>query len=176
MPPFREENHGALTAFEKHISIAEALLNTIAEISDRLVTYNDTELKRSRGDAWSDLWEKLQQARSITLRLGRDVTAFDAICARLQDPYMVAAQLGPIREEMRSSAIEAIEALRLAVPEVVIPSSLKMAPTAAPGGSGVTARNFSIPRRSVWDSPMVRYRIGVFIVVLIVASIRCATL
>jgi hypothetical protein len=160
--PFRE-NLAPFTAFEKHVAIAQTLLGTVVSLDDRLATYDDVDVWQARGEGWSGLWEQLQQARALALELGRDVAGFDAVCARLENPYLVAARLGPILPAMRVAAVEAIDALRTAVPEVALAAT--SAPPARPAAA----------RRSVWASPMFCFRIGLLVVVLLGGVIEWAT-
>ena len=174
--PFREDNHTDLAMFEKHISIAEELLNTIVELSAQLATYTDPELVRSRGDAWTGLWEQLQQARAIVERLGRDVAPYDAICGGLENPYIVSGRLGAIKRELLAAALAAMNALRATAPEIVIPSALTTATIASTSSNPTAATPPAAPARSAWDTQMVRFRIGIFIFVVIAGVIRCTTL
>jgi hypothetical protein len=165
MTPFREPDRSALATFAQHVSIAETLLGVIADLTAQVgIEADGNDTQRARGEAWSSLWEQLGQARAIAARLARDVTAFNAARVRAGDPYVVAAQLAPIPPAMRSAAVDAIAALRAAIPEVVVPSPPQPAEGATPTSPGSTWG--WRPGAIFW------FRIGILVALLLAALLR----
>jgi len=166
---YREEDRSELAAFKQHIEIAETLLGVNADLSEQLVsdTDDDGELRRARGETWGNLWEQLVQARTIVARLGRDVGPFDAERARAGNPYHVAAGMARIEEPMRVATRAAIDALRVAIPEVVIPVAAK---TPTPADTGIPRRPAASHFRM---TPMVWAQVGSFVAIVLVALARC---
>lgn len=119
MTAFRDQDRSELEVFKKHVEIAESLLDAIGEMTQYI--FNVSELRRMRGESWRDLWEQLDQARVIVEHLGRPIEAFDSERARAGDPYHVGAGIMPITQSMERATRAAIDALRTAVPEIVIP-------------------------------------------------------
>lgn len=123
MAPFRDADHSQLAAFKTHVSIAESLLDVVADFGARLRVQGDPELQTQRGESWRDLWMQLDQAREIAATSGRDSSAFDQVRASIGNVHLAAAGMQRISPEMLANAGTAIQALRMAVPEVVIPVS-----------------------------------------------------
>jgi len=122
MTAFRDQDHSQLAAFKVHISIAESLLDVVADFGAQMRAVANSELYAQRGETWSNLWTQLDQARQIAASLGRDLTAFDASRAEVGDVHL-ATTGQPITNAMLHATAAAIDTLRAAVPEVVIPRS-----------------------------------------------------
>ncbi|MBA3397391.1 MAG: hypothetical protein H0T89_32495 [Deltaproteobacteria bacterium] len=163
MMAYRESaDTSELAAFANHISIAETLLNVNLELLEQLGLQEEAELRRAYLQSWGDLWEQLDQARAIVVRLARDVSAYQVARARAGDPYLVAAGMIRINEAMREATVTAIATLRACVPEVVVPSTVK--PMARePGG----ARPAVSSRPSRLFGPRAAYFLGMLILVLV---------
>lgn len=84
---------------------------------------NVDELWRTQREAWGNLWSQLNDARSIVADLGRDLTGFDEIRQSIGDVHSQAAGLTPLNKGMLRAASNAINALRAAVPEIVVPQA-----------------------------------------------------
>lgn len=163
MTAYREVDAPGLTAFAKHISIAETLYGVNLDLLHHPERLTDDELQRSFLQTWGDLWEQLDQARAIVFRLKRDTAAFDAARGRGGDPYLVAAGIIPITQKMREATVMAIAALRACVPEVIVPASR---PT-APGGV--------VDSGSVTKSSLTWARVVFFFMTILVGTLaRCA--
>ena len=165
MSLYRDPEFFELENFLKHIAIAETLLAVNADLATRLSAEHHPEVERSYWQSWRDAWEQLRQARAIAARLGRDVTRIDAAHARAGDADLVAAAHSPITRDMRVAAKATVIALRRAVPESAIAESSTA--VASVSAEAETQR----PRVSL-VSPMVRLRIGMFIVVVIAALLK----
>src|SRR6185503_9856444 len=130
--------------FSQHLGVAEDQLEQIEAIPRRIEALKTgTGVTQALMDAlalqyakgWETLWDQLQAAREVCHKLGRDVRAYDAARGAAADIYVDVAKgsvfkLGnrvEIKWQNRptTSAHAAIEALRAAMPEVVV---MKQAP------------------------------------------------
>ena len=153
MSAYREPDPVKLADFAKHLEIALTLLGLNQSLGHRLLG-GSPDLVQSYRESWSDLWENLTQARAIAVSLQRDIGHFDEHQARAGNPHHVAGGLTPIRGEMRVATRAAIDCLRAAVPEVVVPDpAVETEPRPSPG----------LP-------VSVRWRIGVFVFTMIAAA------
>ena len=130
--------------FSQHLGVAEDQLEQIEAIPRRIealqsgtgvtqVLMDELTLQYAKG--WETVWDQLQAARAICHKLGRDVRAYDTARAAAADIYVDVAKGSAAkpgnRVEIRwqnrptTSAHAAIEALRAAMPEVVV---VKQAP------------------------------------------------
>lgn len=143
----------AANQFGQHIGIAE---DKLAEM-ERIPSYIDG-LKRGDGltqevmdiwavrwgEGWQVVWEQLKEARAIVAKRGRDVSAFDEARAAAGDIYInvasgKATRIGnevhvQWRNNSTQPARDAIEALRKAMPEVVVqqaPVNVDLAPSSS---------------------------------------------
>lgn len=154
MTAFRDPDRSELGTFAQHLSIAETLMGVQHELDQALHPDSTREERMASAQAWNDLWIQLQQARAIATRFGRDVAAYDVAFARggscIDDPVM-GLRIAPCA---RTAVAEALDALRAAFPEIVIPRPPPPAQH-APGASP--------PWR---PSPMMIYRLTLLTTVL----------
>jgi hypothetical protein len=167
MIAYRDPDFSELETFLKHISIAETLFGTNADLAARLSTVRDPDLEQSYRQTWNDAWEQLAQARTIVVRLGRDPTAIDAERARAGDHNLVAAGLESIKRDMRVAAKSTIIALRRALPEAALAAGPSHRPAIDANPPQITR-----PNRFFRMTPMVGVRIGVLAIGLMGALIR----
>jgi hypothetical protein len=143
---YREVDPRVLADLAAHVGLATALLDQFVAIPKRMSAAKREELRaleREARTAWESLWDQLGQARELVRALGREVSAFDAARRSAGDIWLDAA-----RVDLRTAygghttftwhtapiapAKAAIEALRAAVPEVVIseppPQDLELQP------------------------------------------------
>lgn len=121
MAAFRDPDRAELTTFAQHVAMAETLLGIHRDLTATLHPGSSTEERHAPLRAWDDMHGQLEQARAIAVRFGRDVTAYDAAYARTGvRTYDALGQL-VIATIARTSAAEAIDALRAAFPEVIVP-------------------------------------------------------
>ena len=130
--------------FSQHLGVAEDQLEQIEAIPRRIealksgtgvtqALMDGLALQYAKG--WEALWDQLQAAREVCHKLGRDVSAYDAARAAAADIYVDVAKGSAFklgnrveikwRNRPTTSAHAAIEALRTAMPEVVV---VKQAP------------------------------------------------
>lgn len=119
--PYREPDHRALAQFATHVTQAETSLRAYVQVRARYSTGFHLMWRgdRAMARAWEAAWAALAQARAIVVGLGRAVPAFDELAER-------SADFDPRRVTFarRSTGImvaDAIDHLRAAVPEIVVP-------------------------------------------------------
>ncbi len=171
MTAFRDQDRSELEDFKKHVEIAESLLDAIAEMTEYIA--DASELRRMRGESWRDLWEQLDQARSILARLGRSTDAFDRERAKAGNAYHVGAGITPIKQPMERATSAAIDALRAAVPEIVI-SAPRADAHLPPSDTGIV-EPLQGPRSllSVLPPRLLAWIAAVFVFVVLMAVSRC---
>lgn len=155
MSEYRDADRTELSTFAQHISIAETMLGLEVEQTAGLHPKSYPEELLAPAQSWDGAWEQLGQARALAIRLGRDVSAYDAALARSGARVRDGVKGIVVAPVARAAAHEAIAALRAAFPEVVVPQQ-PPAPT--------TPR--SIPWR---PGPMMVYRLMLLGVVVVVA-------
>ena len=121
MTTFRDPDRSELAAFAHHISIAETMIELNAELTGGLHAKSTNEERRAPQQAWEDVFEQAVQARAIAVRCGRDVSAFDAAWARTGAKTPIYGKGTVVATPARQAALEALDALRAAIPEVVVP-------------------------------------------------------
>lgn len=131
---YRETDPRALAELRTHLGLATALLEQFVEIPRRLSPAAREELRQLEHEArnaWESLWDQLGQARNLARALGRDTTAYDAARRAAADIWLDAARIDVHSEYGKGStytwrcaptepAQRAIDALRAAVPEIVV--------------------------------------------------------
>jgi hypothetical protein len=128
----------ALAEFSQHLGLAIALLDQFQLIPQRMGGAKPDQLRELEHEArtaWENLWAQLGQARTIAQTLGRDTKPYDVARRAAGDIWLDAAavEFGPWQHHVaghrrsvswRSAPVAparaAIEALRAAVPEVVV--------------------------------------------------------
>jgi hypothetical protein len=142
-PAYRDDPAG-LRDLGQHLSIATALLEQFTAVPARLARGGELreDVSRDARVAWEGLWEQLDQARALALGLGRNVAAYDRARAAAANIWLGAAEVrqGPTERVLGGyrqtyvwkhaptrPAIDAIVALRRAVPEAAPPLPLKQA-------------------------------------------------
>jgi hypothetical protein len=121
MSEFRDPDRSDLNAFSTHISIAETMIELNAELTGGLHIKSTEEECRAPMQAWEDFLEQAVQARAIAVKFRRDVTAFDAAWARTGARTRVYGKGLVVATPARQAAVEALDALRAAFPEIVVP-------------------------------------------------------
>lgn len=131
---YRETDPRALADVAQHLGLATALLDQFVAIPARMSAARRDELRDLEHEArtaWEALWEQLGQACELARRLGRDVSGYDAARRAAGDIWLDAARVdvhtaygGRTTFTWHTAPIEpahaALDALRAAVPEVVV--------------------------------------------------------
>lgn len=138
---FRDDfgDPAAANQLGQHIGIAEDQLAMIEALPARLHQIRDGRgmtnellalLAREWAQGWERCWQQLEEARELVARRGRDVKAFDTARAAAGDIWNDVAKGRAVGDGTRvhwswenvatQPARDAIAALRMAVPEVVV--------------------------------------------------------
>lgn len=139
MAPYRGD-HQPFQRFGQHVGVAEELLSQFDGIPRRLaedITHEHLEqLKGEARAVWEGVWDHLRQASEIARGMGRPVGGYAGARAEAGDIYAGAihVHVGPWEPNYAGGkrrtitwhnaptkpAVDAIAALRAAVPEVVV--------------------------------------------------------
>jgi hypothetical protein len=133
MTALRDPDRTELNAFAQHVAIAETLLGVERDLSGALHLQSTAEERLAPAEAWDNMWAQLGEARTIALRFGRDVSAYDAAYARSGARVMHNVRGLQIAPVARDAAVEAINALRAAFPEIVVPAPPVSGKSTQPG-------------------------------------------
>jgi hypothetical protein len=147
MTMYREVDPRLLADIGAHLGLATALLDQFVAIPKRMSSTKREELRALEQEArtaWEGLWDQLGQARELVRTLGRDISAYDVARRAAGDIWLDAARADRHTTYSGRTTIitwyaaptapakAAIEALRAAVPEVVVseppPQDLELQP------------------------------------------------